>query len=104
MSQVQNALGQGKTLILVAQGPQGDMALQKFAYASYLLLADGNAVFRYTHSDNYRDLWWYENYELDLGSPLGVRYQEDGGWRRDFAKGYVTVNPESHEAEIVVHP
>jgi hypothetical protein len=103
MDQVQNGLSQGKTLILVAQGTQGDMALQKFAYASYLLLADGNAVFRYTNSDNYRDLWWYENYELDLGPPLGARYEKNGGWRRDFTNGYVTVNPESNQAEIVVN-
>lgn len=103
MDRVQNAMAQGKTMILVAQGTQGDRALQKFAYASYLLLADGNAVFRYTHSENYRDLWWYENYELDLGAPLGTRYEENGGWRRDFANGYVAVNPESHEAEIVVN-
>jgi hypothetical protein len=104
MTRVQNAITQGKTMILVAQGTQGDVALQKFTYASYLLLADGNAAFRYTHSENYRDLWWYDNYELDLGQPLDARYEQDGGWRRDFANGYVTVNPHSHVAEIVVNP
>jgi hypothetical protein len=104
MTRVQNALAQGKTMILVAQGDQDDLALQNFAYASYLLIANGNAVFRYTHSENYRDLWLYDNYHLDPGAPLGDRYEENGGWRRDFTNGYVTVDPGSHEAEIVLNP
>ena len=50
MEQAEQALKRGKTLILVAQGKQEDLELQKFALASYLLIANGNAYFRYTHS------------------------------------------------------
>ena len=102
MLRVENALSQGKTLILVAQGEQADLELQNFTFASYLLIANGNAAYRYTHSGAYREVWLYENYELELGKALGDRYREDGGWRRDFTNGYVTVNPITNEAEIVV--
>ena len=104
MDQAQHALSQGKTLILVAQGDEADQKLQNLAFASYLLIANGNAFFRYSNSDSYRELWLYENYNLDLGAPLGDRYKYKGGWRRDFAHGYVVVKPQSQEAEIVANP
>jgi hypothetical protein len=104
IQQVESALNQGKTMILVAQGEQADMQLQNFAYASYLLINNGNAVFRYTNSEAYRELWLYDNYGLDLGTPSGKRYEDNGGWRRDFSNGYVRVDPEKNTAEIVVNP
>jgi hypothetical protein len=105
MSHADSALAQGKTLILVAQGKQDDAKLQAFSFASYLLLADGNVFFRYTSSDKYREVWLYENYSIDLGTPLGDRYPSGkDGWRRDFTHGYVIVNPKNHKVEIVTTP
>jgi hypothetical protein len=104
MKQAEAALEQGKTLILVAQGEHEDNELQTFAFASYLLIADGNAYFRYTNSDSYRDLWMYENYNMDLGRPLGVRVKNKNEWRREFTNGYVVVNPQNHKAQIVLNP
>jgi hypothetical protein len=103
MKEADEALAMGKALILVSQGKEDDSKRQKFAFASYLLIANGNAFFRYTNYDNYRELWLYENYDLDLGMPLGDRYESKGGWRRDFEKGYVFVKPQSHTAEIVIN-
>ncbi len=104
MSLVELALGQGKTLILVAQGNQADNELQQFAFASYLLIANGNAMFRYSNSDSYRETWLYSNYGVDLGAPLGPRKFEGLSWRRDFTHGYVSVNPWLHSAQIMVKP
>lgn len=104
MARVENALAQGKILILVAQGEQEDTELQNFTFASYLLVANGNAVFRYTHSEAYRKIWLYDNYNLDIGAPLGARYKHKGGWRRDFTNGYVIVHPKNNKAEIVLTP
>jgi len=104
MNLAEKALKQGKTLILVAQGDQEDEKLQTFAFASYLLIADGNAYFRYTNSEEYRELWLYENYNVDPGMPLGDRYKDKGLWKRDFAFGYVTVNPQKRQAEIILNP
>jgi hypothetical protein len=102
LTQSEKALAQGKTLILVAQGEQDDVLLQNFAFASYLLIANGNAYFRYTNSDSYRELWMYDNYDLKLGAPLANRHADKNEWRRDFENGYVTVNPENHKAQIVL--
>jgi hypothetical protein len=104
MERVEQELAAGKTMILVSQGKQDDTELQNFTFASYLLIANGNAFFRFTNSDSYRELWMYDNYELDLGTPLGTRYQDKNEWRRDFSNGYVIVNPKSHKAQIVVTP
>jgi len=104
LEQAEVALAQGKTLILVGQGTHEDKQLQTFAFASYLLIADGNAYFRYTNSDSYRDLWMYDNYNIDLGRPLGNRVKNENEWRRDFENGYVIVNPKDHKAQIVINP
>jgi hypothetical protein len=104
MQQVERALSQGKILILVAQGQREDAKLQNFAFASYLLIANGNAVFRYTYSGAYREPWLYENYDLEIGMPVGNRYKDKDGWRRDFTNGHVIVNPKNHHAEIIITP
>jgi hypothetical protein len=104
MSIIEAALEKGKTLILVAQGDQADTDLQRFAYASYLLIANGNAIFRYSNSDFYREVWIYDDYTLDLGTPLGQRKHQGLSWRRDFTHGYVSVNPWTHSAQISVKP
>lgn len=90
----------GKEIILVSQGTKDDLDLQEFAFASYLLVNQGKAIFRYANSSMYREIWVYDNYEIPLGSPLGPRYREGDTWKRDFTNGTVMVNPETHEAEI----
>jgi hypothetical protein len=95
---------QGWFILLVAQGDKADTARQNFAFASYLLISNGYASFRYTNSSMYREVWLYENYKVQLGSPLGGRYQVGTAWRRDFTNGYVTVDPVNHTANISVSP
>jgi hypothetical protein len=103
MELAENILAQGRTLILVSQGDRNDLDRQKFAFASYLLVANGQAVFRYASTDSYREVWLYDNYKLDVGIPKGARYKSKGDWRRDFSNGSVTVNPQKHTAEILVN-
>jgi hypothetical protein len=98
------ALSQGKNLILVAQADQQDSYRQQFALASYLLVANENAFFRYAGADGYQEVALYENYFLDLGEPLGPRYKDGSFWRRDFTNGYVVVNPGGYTAEIMLTP
>lgn len=90
----------GKTIVLVGQGEAGDADRQLFALASFLLVSDGGAYFRYADSSAYRYAWLYENYDLDLGQPLGARYQDGEVWARDFQRGSVRVDPTTHTAEI----
>jgi hypothetical protein len=92
----------GKTLILVAQGSQDDLSRQQFAYASYLLANEGLAYFRYTHHSAYREIWWYGNYNIDLGTPLSPAYQNGEIWIREFEYGQVIVNPRKNTAELIL--
>ena len=93
---------QGKNVILVAPGTQWDYNRQNFAFASYLLISNGRAAFRYSTDDAYRDAWLYENYKVNLGTPLGPRFKSGAGWQRNFTRGSVTVDPASHTASIIV--
>jgi hypothetical protein len=104
MELIEKALSQGKMLILVSQGTQTDTTRQQFAFASYLLVTNGNAAFRYTNYDNYRYAWLYNNYSVDLGSALSSRYRQGQSWRRDFTNGYVVVNPVMHNSLITINP
>jgi hypothetical protein len=104
MAAIDQALSQGKSLILVSQGEQPDSERQQFAFASYLLIANKNASFRYADADAYRDVSLYDNYSLNLGQPLGPRYRKGNSWRRDFTHGYVLVDPQTHSTEIKINP
>jgi hypothetical protein len=90
----------GKYAVLISQGDQSNTNRQNFAFASYLLISNGRAAFRYTNYDNYGKIWLYPDYDIDLGSPLGPRYPQGNLWRRDFTKGSVIVDPVNHTAQI----
>jgi hypothetical protein len=94
----------GGNIILIAQGDKADTNRQQFAFASYLLIANGKAAFRYANEDIYSEVWLYDNYKVNLGSPIGARYQTGSTWRRDFTNGYVTVDPVNHTATISTSP
>lgn len=104
MALAEKTQAQGRYIILVAQGGKTDTARQKFAFASYLLISNGMASFRYTDSSTYSEVWLYDNYKVQLGTPLGARYQSGTAWRRDFTNGYVVVDPVNHTANITVAP
>ncbi len=96
------AQSMGKFVILVSQGEMEDTDRERFALASYLLVNNGNASFRYTESSHYEEVWLYENYFLSLGKAQGNFYEVAQGWRRDFEKGYVFVDPNSHKSIIQI--
>ncbi|MGZ9166118.1 MAG: putative glycoside hydrolase [Anaerolineales bacterium] len=104
ISAVEQALAQRKKLILVSQSGVARPKHQLFALASYLLVADQNAYFRYADSDNYREISLYENYFLDLGPALGPRYKDGTSWRRAFTNGFVLVDPKAKSAQIQLTP
>lgn len=97
--QVQQA---NRSIILVSQGNKDDLQKEKFTFASYLLINQGRAIFRYANSDHYNEIWWYENYTIDLGQPIGMRYKVGGRWYRDFANGRVMVDPGTQEVEFII--
>jgi hypothetical protein len=104
MALAEKTQAQGRFIILVAQGAKTDTNRQKFAFASYLLVSNGKASFRYTDSSLYSEVWLYDDYKVQLGTPLAARYQSGTAWRRDFTNGYVIVDPVNGTANIVVSP
>lgn len=101
LKQAATALAQGKGVLLVGRGDKGDTTKQRFALASYLLIANSKANFRYSNSSAYREWWDYSNYSVKLGTVKGDRYKSGSLWRRDFSCGYVTVDPAARTGNIV---
>jgi hypothetical protein len=106
LQRAQRWLDMGKGLVMVGQGPQDDTSRMDFTLASFLLVANENAFFRYTRFDSYyNSLWLYPEYDTarSLGLPLGVCREVSGGvWHRDFEHGYVEANPTEHWGRVVV--
>jgi hypothetical protein len=94
----------GNDVLLVSQGDD-DREQFKFAFAAYLMVADGQHVYyRHATSDDYRAFWQYPEYEYDLGAPLGPRQQVDAGgdvvFERYFECGIVWVNLSDSWGEV----
>lgn len=110
LSRAEQAQARGKRLILGAQGEESDYqnvwqepnARQEFAFASYLLITNGRASFRYTRAGQYSYLWLYSNYTAALGTPVGARYKDGSVWRRKFTNGLVSVDPVARTASIAL--
>ena len=101
MGRAEQTISMGKKQILVSQGDQYNTTRQEFCYGSYLLIAGTGAAFRYSKSKNHTFAWLFNNYNYDLGSPRGQRYQDANGlWHREFTKGSVVVNPVAHTAQV----
>ena len=76
----------------------------RFGLTSTLL---GNGYFSFDYGDeSHAQLWWYDEYDQDLGTPRGEPYNlldkddntiEKGLWRRNFAKGVSLVNSTNKE-------
>ena len=64
---------------------------QIYGLANFLLINDGGDL--YGAEYRVRPTEWSTMYETDLGPALNQRYLWDGVWRRDFADGFVLVNP-----------
>lgn len=84
IGRAEQTLAEGKSVVLYGQGQQNDFPRMQFSLGSYLLVAtpDKRATFRYTYTMHYDTLWWYPEYERDLGLPQGSRRQEGSVWVR----------------------
>ncbi len=103
MDAIEKAQASRKNMILVSQGIRDDYDREQFALASYLLINNGLSSFRYTNSQVYDEIWLYDNYKINLGVPLGVRYQDGDNWVRNFTHGGVTVNPVTNQSNIILY-
>jgi hypothetical protein len=79
----------GKGVILDSYAEGRDAA--EYNLAAYFLVATERDGFRTDYRATPKD--WWAAYDTDLGDPKGGRYHWNGLLRRDFARGFVVVNP-----------
>ncbi len=68
-----------------------------------LSLLNNNTYFTYDFGPrDHGQAWWFPEYDVELGNPLGDYYQKDNSYRRDFEFGTVVSAPYS-ETSISFH-
>lgn len=59
-----------------------------------LSLLNDNTYFTYDFGPrDHGQAWWYPEYDVELGEPLGDYYESDGAYVREFENGYVVSAP-----------
>ena len=75
-----------------------DLARMRLGLA--LSMLHDNTYFTYDFGPrDHGQAWWFPEYNVQLGSPLGSYYEENGAYRRDFERGSVVAAPNSN-AEV----
>ncbi|PIT95219.1 hypothetical protein COT98_00695 [Candidatus Falkowbacteria bacterium CG10_big_fil_rev_8_21_14_0_10_39_9] len=81
----------------------------RFGLASTLMQDSGYFSYDYDNT-NHAQLWWYDEYNINLGKPLFPAYNildktnekfKAGLWRRDFENGIVMLNSTSKEQKYI---
>ncbi len=99
LKQAESILASSKGVLAESLGKYDDLTRQKFALASYLLIVNSKAYFRYSRP--YTTWHQYSNYNVTLGAPSAKRFQSGSIWKRNFECGYVTVDPVARVGKIV---
>lgn len=72
----------------------GEVDLDKMRLGLTLSLLGDNTYFTYDFGPrDHGQAWWYPEYDVDLGAPLGEYYEVDGALYRDYEKGVVVSAP-----------
>ena len=73
----------------------GVVDMKKMRLGLSLSLLGDNTYFTYDFGPrDHGQAWWYPEYDVDLGAPLGEFYELDGAYWREFEKGFVVAAPE----------
>lgn len=57
---------------------------------------------RFTNASRYRFMWFYPDYEVDLGAPLGAAVQAGNVWYRLYERGRVDYNSSTRVGSVTV--
>jgi len=79
--------------------PPADLQRMRFGLAITLL---GDGYFGFDEGDGlHGQLWWFPEYDADLGSAKGTaQMRDDGTWLREFDNGVVVVNPTDKDSTV----
>jgi hypothetical protein len=79
-----------------------------YSLASFQVGKCNNSYFGFTPGFTYNKIYWFDEYNIDLGNALGDYQQVKTGsatiYMREFEKGYVFVNPDSFDASNISLP
>ncbi len=90
------ALNGDKTVIFAVDTDDTGVAdTKKMRLGLALSLLGDNAYFTYDFGPrDHGQAWWYPEYDVDLGEPLGEYYERDGAYWREFENGFVVAAPD----------
>lgn len=90
----------GKIFIGTFYAPTSDVRSMRYARASFLLDWDGGpSALAFIPNPDQVDPWSPE-WTVDIGTPVGSRYQVGSAYRRDYTGGTVVVNPSSGSQRV----
>jgi len=73
----------------------GVVDMKKMRLGLTLSLLGDNTYFTYDFGPrDHGQAWWYPEYDVDLGEPLGEYYELDGAYWREYERGFVVAAPE----------
>jgi len=75
-------------------------SLQRMRFGlAFALLGDGHFTFQ-LHTRWLGQQWWYPEYDIPIGKPLGAYYKHaDGTYRRDYENAVVVLNNTYHDIQ-----
>ena len=72
----------------------GQQDMNKMRLGLVLSLLTDNTYFTYDFGPrDHGQAWWFDEYGVDLGEPMGPYYQQGDGYFREFEKGIVVASP-----------
>ena len=72
----------------------GEKDMERMRLGLTLSLLNDNAYFAYDFGPrDHGQAWWFPEYDVDLGEPLGAYYEKDGAYWREFERGTVVSSP-----------
>ena len=75
----------------------GTQDMNKMRLGLTLSLLNDNTYFTYDFGPrDHGQAWWYEEYNVDLGQPLGEYFQKGNAYMREFENGIVISSPENN--------
>ena len=84
---------------VVVQPYNLDRALAEFELAGYYLVSNGSDALAAEYKADPGD--WWSGWDTELGAAKGARYEWQGLIRRDFANGFVLLNPPGADTQTV---
>jgi hypothetical protein len=75
----------------------GEKDLKRMRLGLTLSLLNDNTYFTYDFGPrNHGQAWWFKEYDVNLGKPLGKYYKKDNAYWREFENGVVISSPYSN--------